>query len=292
MHGGSGFDGSVGWEDHEAVGLGGGGEVAGALPGDARDGGVVPVGVEVGGKEASDVGWGLGCGDARLGKAWAEIGFAGERTEQGRGEEQESDHGRDGVAGQAEEGERGGIVAREFAEDGGLAGLDADAGEMEGGVALGECLLDEIVFAGGDAAGEQQQIAGFLCAVEEGVEIVEGVAGDAEAHGFAKGEGDLGGEAIAVGVANLVGLGGGVDLDEFVASGEDGDAGLREDLDLSGADGGERGDVCGGETRAGGDEGIAGVRLAADGNDVGAGTDFAIGPEADCAVWRFRRVRA
>ena len=162
-----------------------------------------------------------------MGEARARAGFAGEGAEKGRGEEQEGDHGGDGVAGEAEEGERGGIwCARwELAEDGGLAGLDADAGEVEGGAALGEGLLDEIVFAGGDAAGEQQQVAGLLRSVEKRPEVVEVVAGDAEADGFAAGECDQRGEAVAVGVADLVGLRGGVDLDQFVAGGEDGDAG-------------------------------------------------------------------
>lgn len=117
----------------------------------------------------------------------------------------------------------------------------------------------------------------MLRCIEQRAEIIEVVASDAEGKGFAASEGDLGSEAIAVGVANLVRLRSGVDLDQFVTGGEDGDAGLREDLDLNSADGGERGDVRRRETRAGEDERIAGAGLAAGGNDVGAGTDFAVG---------------
>ena len=168
MHGCAGFGCSIWRKDDEAVGLGGGGEVAGALPGDAADWGAVPLGVKMGGEKAGDIGCGLCVDEGGLCEARCAAGFAGEGAENGRGEEQEGDHGGDGVAGKSEEGERGGIwcARRELAKDGGLAGLNADAGEVEGGPALGEGLLDEVVFAGGDASGEEQQVAGFLCSVE------------------------------------------------------------------------------------------------------------------------------
>ena len=131
---------------------------------------------------------GSACGERAWAKRGAEGGFAGERAEDGRGEEQEGDHRRDGVSGQAEEGKRAAALPRELAEDGGLAGLDAHAGEVEDGAALGECLLDEVVFAGGDASGEEQKVAGLLRGIEERAQIVEVVAGDTEANGFAAGE--------------------------------------------------------------------------------------------------------
>ncbi len=120
-----------------------------------------------------------------------------------------------------------------------------------------------------------------------GAKVVQTVAGDAEAHGLAAGERDLGGEAVTIGVADLVGQWGGVDLDQLVAGGEDGDAGTREDLDLGSADCGEGSDMGGGEARAGGDEPIALARFAAGWNDVAAGADLAVWLEADASVHGF-----
>ncbi len=92
---------------------------------------------------------------------------------------------------------------------------------------------------------------------------------------LAAGERDMCGEAVAVGVADLVRLRGGGDLNQLVAGGEDGDAGLREDFDGGCADGGERGDVVGGEPRACGDDRIAAMGFAAGGNDMAAGANAA-----------------
>ena len=115
-------------------------------------------------------------------------------------------------------------------------------------------------------------------------EVVEIVARDTQADGFASGECDLRGKTVAVGVTNLMGLRCRVDLDEFVAGGEDGDPGPGEDFDLSSADGGERGDVRGGDAGARRDERIAAAGFAAGRDDVAAGAELAIGLETDFAV--------
>ncbi len=101
---------------------------------------------------------------------------------------------------------------------------------------------------------------------------------------MAAGDGDLGGERGAVGVADLVRLWRRGDFDQLIAGGQDGDARTREDLDMSGSDGGECSDVSGSEAGAGGDERIAAAGFAAGGNDVAAGTEVAVGLEADTAV--------
>jgi hypothetical protein len=155
---------------------------------------------------------------------------------------------------------------------------------MEGGAALGERLLDQIVLARRDAPGEEQEIAGFLRTVEQRSEVVEAVAGDAEARRFAARECHMGGEAIAIGVADLMELGFGVDLDEFVAGREDRDAGARKDVDLGGAHRGDSSDVGCGKACAGRDERIAAVGLASRGDDVAAGAKLQFGLKANFAV--------
>ena len=98
------------------------------------------------------------------------------------------------------------------AEDDGPAGLQADAGEEEFGADGGEGLLDEIELAHGDAAGEEDEVAGASEGEGTG-EIGYAVADDGEADGVAAGFEHKGGEGVAVGVADLVRLGSLVELD-------------------------------------------------------------------------------
>jgi hypothetical protein len=121
----------------------------------------------------------------------------------------------------------------------------------------------------------------LLRTVEQGSQIVEVVAGDANAPRLSAGECDLRGETVAVGVADLVRLRSAGNFHQLVACGEDGDPGTREDLNAGDTDGGEGGDVGSGEARAGGDDWIAGAGFAAGGHDVAAGAELAAVVEAD-----------
>ena len=81
--------------------------------------------------------------------------LAGEQLQGGARKNFERHHGGRRVPRQAEEGS----LAR-AAEDQRLAGLDEHAVEKELGAQAGEHWLDDVVFARGDAAGEQQQVGG------------------------------------------------------------------------------------------------------------------------------------
>ena len=73
-------------------------------------------------------------------------------------------------------------VSRQLAEDRWLAGLDAHAGEVEARAGAGQSRLDQIEFAGGDAAGDDQQI-GSAALCERGVESFGGVGAVGRTHG-------------------------------------------------------------------------------------------------------------
>ncbi len=88
---------------------------------------------------------------------------------------------------------------------------------------------------------------------------------------------DLGGDGVGVGVADLFEGGGGFDGDDFVAGGEDGDAGLAVDVDLSAADGSEKGDVVETEAGAAVEDDVAGFGVAAGGGPVFAAAGLAGG---------------
>ena len=64
---------------------------------------------------------------------------------------------------------------RGAAENQRLSGLDQDAVEIEFGAEFRQHLLDDVVFAGGNAAGEQQQI-GLQAAVDHFARVFHGVA--------------------------------------------------------------------------------------------------------------------
>ena len=120
-------------------------------------------------------------------------------------------------------------ASRNFAEDEGFAGLDFYAGEVELRAEAGEGGFDEVVFACGDAAGNQEHVGfGGLC--EGCVEGFGRVGGSGEDDGFTTGAGDEGGKHGCVGIADFSRARCGVDGDEFVAGGENGDAWAGEDL--------------------------------------------------------------
>ena len=189
----------------------------------------------------------------------------------GAGDDGEGDHGGGGVAGEAEE-----EFALGLAEDEGLAGLHFNSGEKELGAEFGEDDFDEVVLAGRDAAGEEEQVKGETFG-DEAAGVFEVVLGDGEDGGEAAGLADLGGDGIRVRIADLFEGRGGVDGDDFVACGEDGDAGLAIDVDLSLANGGEYGDVVEAEAGAAGEDDAAGVGVAAGGGPVFAGAGLAGG---------------
>ena len=110
----------------------------------------------------------------------------------------------------------------------------------------GEGGFDEVEFASGDAAGDEKHV-GFQSLRESGVEGFGGVGGGGEDDGFGAGVGDECGEHGGVGIADFAGAGRGVDRNEFVAGGEDGDAGTDVDVEVRVSAGGGEGDLGGGE---------------------------------------------
>lgn len=172
--------GGIGLRDEETVGLGDGGDIAGAGPGDSGDG--VAVGVESGGEEAGQAGsMGKGVFERGAGEGEGGVGASGEAVESGTGEDFETDHGGSRVAGEAEEESVAGA-----AEDERLTGLNGDAVEEELCAELLECKFDDIVLAGGDAAGEEKEI-GFEALFDERAGFVETVWGGGKDNGDAAG---------------------------------------------------------------------------------------------------------
>ncbi len=81
------------------------------------------------------------------------VRLAAEEGDGGAGDDGEGDHGGRRVAGEAEE-----KFAIGLAEDEGLAGLHFYPGEEEFGSEFGEDDFDEVVLAGRDAAGEEEEV--------------------------------------------------------------------------------------------------------------------------------------
>ncbi len=222
--------------------------------------------MEAGGKEAGQaeaMGKGVFEGGADEGERG--VGASGEAVESGTGEDFEADHGGGGIAGEAEE---EGVTGA--AEDEGLTGLNGDAVEEELRAELLECEFDDIVLAGGDAAGEEKEI-GFETLFDESAGFVETVWGGGKDDGDATRKGDLGGEGEGVGIADLMGERGLVERDDFVAGREDGDAGFGVNGDVGGADGGTEGDAGVAEAFAGGEEDGSGGSFGGPGVEVEAG---------------------
>ena len=115
-------------------------------------------------------------------------------------------------------------------EDEGFAGLDFYPSEVEMRAEAGDRGFDEIVFSGRDAAGDEKHIG--LCSLSQcGVEGVGSVGGGGQDEWFATGLCNEGSKHRGIGVADFAGAGCGVDGNEFVAGGEDGDARTGEYFD-------------------------------------------------------------
>ncbi len=248
--------------------MGEGGDVAGAGVFCGEDGAAAERAGEEAGEAGFEAEFALEDGGVELGVG---VCLATEEGDGGAGDDGEGDHGGGRVAREAEE-----VFAFGLAEDEGLAGLHFDAGEEELGAEFGEDDFDEVVLAGGDAAGEEEEVEGEAFG-DEAAGIFEIVFGDGEDGGEAAGLADLGGDGVRVGVADLFEGGGGVDGDDFVAGGEDGDAGLAMDVDLGLADGGEEGDMVEAEAGAALEDDAAGLGVTAGGGPVFAGAGLAGG---------------
>jgi hypothetical protein len=257
--------GDIGLGDEEAVGLSDGGDITRSGPGDSGDG--VAVGVKAGREKAGEAG-AMGEGVFEGGAAEREggVGAAGEAVEGSAGEDFEADHGGGGIAGESEE---KGIAGA--AEDEGLTGLNGDAVEEEPGAELLKCEFDDIVLAGGDASGEEEEV-GFEALFDESEGFVETVWSGGEDDGDAAGEGDLGGKGEGVGVADLVRERGLVEGDDFVSGCEDRDAGFGVDGETGGADRSAKGDAGVAEAFAGREEDGAGGGFGGLGVKVQAGS--------------------
>ena len=157
---------------------------------------------------------------------------------------------------------------------------------MEGGAEAGEGGFNEIEFACGDSAGDEEHV-GLHRLCECGVEGFGGVGGGGEDDRLGAGAGYECGEHGGVGVANFAGSGFGADGNEFVAGGEDGYAGTDVDVEVRVSAGCSEGDLGGGESDPRGELFITTAGLCAFGDDVFAGLDFALGGEADCVVRSF-----
>ncbi len=81
-------------------------------------------------------------------------------------------------------------------------------------------LLDQVVFAHADAAGEQQQVAGESL-LHQMAQALDFVGCDRQYDRHAAGGLHLRGQRVAVGIADLVGGGLGGDVHEFVAGRKD-----------------------------------------------------------------------
>ena len=227
-------------------------------------------------------------GQARESKARAVIDAAGKRSKNRRGKKQKRDGGRDGIPRQSPHSTscRLGFGwsrcdwQAELSKHHRLAGLHAHAGEVEAGAYAGECGFDQVEFARGDAAGDEQKI-GRGGASEGGVERLGGIARDGQDPRRASGCRNHCGQHGAAGVANLAGLWFGGDGHKFVACGENGHARFGVDLEICTAAGRGQSNLRGVDQGSGGQQRIAFARLRAAGHDVLALLDGAWRQKAD-----------
>ena len=174
--------------DEKAVGTGHSGEIARSLPGNESDfrGGAGEG--ACGGEKAGEAGFCFDVfGETREGEARAVGAATGEGGDNWRGEEQKCDGGGDRIAGKAKDAAaalRAVLFldfscddARHLAKDQRFAWLDSDPGEVEACAGTNECWFNEIEFAGGDAAGDEEKI-GDSGAGERSTKGFGGVAGD------------------------------------------------------------------------------------------------------------------
>ena len=283
--------------DEEAVGAGHGCEIARTLPWNESDFGNSARECANSGEKARKAGFCFHVlGEAREGKAGTTIeiravgALPGKRSDNRRGEEQERDSGRDGIAGKPKDAALRAAKfwtgfnssRRNFAKDQRFSGLDANAGEMKARSGADECGLDQIEFSRGDATGDEQEIGGGG-AGECGVEGFGGVASDGQDPRITTGSANHCGEHGARRVANLAGAGRGADGDKLVAGGENGHARLDEDIQRGATAGACKRNLRGSDQGAGRKKFVAFARLCAAGDDVFAFADGARRQEADGA---------
>ncbi len=118
-------------------------------------------------------------------------------------EEREGDHGRDRIAGQGEEVFHPAGVGK-AAKDNGLAGLDRRSGEKEFSAQGEQRFSGEVIFADRNTPGEQQQV-GVHGHANGGLQVTRIIEHERETNGLSTRGAYLGGQRVAVGVANLVG---------------------------------------------------------------------------------------
>src|ERR1022692_2706815 len=166
------------------------------------------------------------------------------------------------------------MTSGQISEDQRLAGLDADAGEVEAGADAGKGRLHQVEFARRDAAGNQQQVS-FHGLSQSRVQRPGVVCGGWQNPWLAARRGYHRGKHGGVRVANLTGSGRCFDWDQFVACGENGHT--RPDIDLkrSAAASRSQGYLRVRDRGSGGEEFIAFASLRALGYDVFARLDDA-----------------
>jgi len=182
---------------------------------------------------------------------------------EGEGREEFKRHHRgNGISGQAEDG----FVLAD-GEHRWFAGANGDRVEVKVGATIAEDFFDEVVLSRGNAAGEDEHV--LLEALRDFVvEILLGVLCIREDDGFAAVERDLRSERVGVAVADLEVAGFGFGGNNFVAGGEDSDAGSAKNLELDFADLRCRGDFGKADSRGAGDQHLAFSRFPAAGDDV------------------------
>ena len=166
-------------------------------------------------------------------------------------------------------------VKRNLSEHDRLARLNANAGEQKSSVERSQYLFDQIVLAHGNPAADQQQIA-LEAFAQQQRQFVGAIGRDRKNDGLTASGINLGGQRVAVGIANFVGAGRQVDVDQFVAGGQNGNARPAISRDLGASDGGgdsDDGMVHASPTR---DHGGALSCFGAGGNNVLAGSHRAM----------------
>ena len=147
------------------------------------------------------------------------------------------------------------VPTGQLSKDERLAGLDAHAGEAETRAGAGEGGLDEIEFAGGDAAGEDQQV-GFRAWASAWSRASAVSAAAGRIHGSPPAAATMAASMGALELRIWPGPGG-LDRDQLVSGGEDGHAGPNEDLERRVTAGGRESDLSGANHGPGGEQIVA-----------------------------------
>src|SRR2546425_4542552 len=104
---------------------------------------------------------------------------------------------------------------RNSSEDDRLPRLDLRSGEEKFRLHLAECLFHQVVLTHRHPAGDQQQV-GIKALAKQFPQALRFVRSNWQEHGLSSGSLYLGGEGIAVGVANLIYAGWKVNVNHFV----------------------------------------------------------------------------